>query len=354
MKFLALFIVIVIIFIIVSALRRSNQGNRGTSRPSAPHRRPVAAPQRPAFDASRLPGGLGLLPDTGLEASVARMEQALPAGFEQQLLNRVMSKHLGMTRDEVECHWFELKRYFLLTLLLKQTPMFGDKVDDVWHEMLMYTREYNAFCEHFAGAPIHHAPHGEGSVSMPGERAWFDWLYAHLFTLTPFSATIWNGFFRFPLDRERIAQIAEGTESEIGSSWFRTDTAARFAEVKPAVDRLIAAAKSEVHVASHAQRYEDTPWHQRNHSMDGAMLGFAGSMLFFSMMDGNYSEHMESQLPEEYKRDDNSNAGVVCSTNDDDGNGDDNGGSGCSSDSSCSSGSSCGSSGCGSGCGGGD
>lgn len=77
--------------------------------------------------------------------------------------------------------------------LLKQVPMFSDEVDDLWHEMLMFTKSYADFCAELMGSTVHHEP-AITRRETPGARAWFDWVYCQLFEFTPYSAAIWGDF----------------------------------------------------------------------------------------------------------------------------------------------------------------
>jgi hypothetical protein len=340
MEWIFILVVIVILAGIFSRTSKTAGGRDGRGR----MRRPGPLhPTAPAFDESKLPEGLGLLPESGLEAAAERLQAALPADFEDKLRSRVLAKHSDISQAEFACYWLELKRYFLMTLLLKNTPMFSEKVDDIWHEMLMFTREYAHFCETFAGSAIHHAPHGD-SVPMPHERAWFDWVYAHLFEFTPYTAFIWNGFFLYPLDKTRLGLLLEESEERLAAEWFRFDTSERFPEVGVAIRRLVADAKREARQSSEAANYKDTPWYGSS-AAGTTMLGLAGTMMFFSMLDDGYAEQMYTVMPEEMdprKKYDSSSctAGTACGSSGCTSDGGSNS-SGCSS-SSCSSGSGCG------------
>ena len=73
--------------------------------------------------------------------------------------------------------------------------MYSVKVDDVWHEMLMFTREYEQFGKALCGGIIHHAPHTADEKPETGERAWFDWVYGEVvFEAAPASGQLWGSF----------------------------------------------------------------------------------------------------------------------------------------------------------------
>lgn len=54
-------------------------------------------------------------------------------------------------------------------------------VDIGWHEFLMYTREYQRFCEQIAGRFIHHSPTdlGDGATSKPTAKETLEFMVSH-------------------------------------------------------------------------------------------------------------------------------------------------------------------------------
>jgi uncharacterized membrane protein YgcG len=335
------FFIIVILIMVVALGRRSLRANKHVMNP----RKSMIPTARVRYDASLLPSNLGLLDSMPLTEAVERMEASFSPEFLDRLEYRVTSKYNRMSHDEYVCKVFELKRFFLMNLILKRTPMFSEEVDDIWHEMLMFTREYQNFGDSFSGSQIHHAPEREPK-QMPGERAWFDWVYAHMFAFTPFSTRIWNGFFRYPIDEDRLNVLHQGNEYKIKELWFDTESASRFPEVQEAIQVLISQAINEANHAAGSTNFEQTSWSQRSGTSD--MTYLAGAMLFFSMTDSmNYNSNIDTVLPadESLQRKDSSgcsSSGCGSSGLTDNGSGGDSGGG-----SSCSSGSD---SSCGSGC----
>jgi hypothetical protein len=195
---LTLLFVVLIMFFILSKItkpaRRNNKANLRFKKIDYTH--------------TQLPIGLGFRDEIPLQALEHRMGQGLTTSFLEQLKQRVMGAHPNLNSAEYEWKLLELKRYFAMNAVLRQVPMFSEAVDEVWHEMIMFTSEYQQLCESLTGAMIHHSPHMQ-KQSLPDERAWFDWIYAHLFEFTPFSNAIWNTFYMFPLTRERIQQLRE-------------------------------------------------------------------------------------------------------------------------------------------------
>lgn len=122
------------------------------------------------------------------------LEQSIPASYAHSVRSRVIEAHPELTEQEYDWRWHELKRYFMLCAIMNRVPMFSSDMDELWHEMLMFTREYQQFSEAFFGRMLHHAPHSGGSQPMPEERAWFDWLYVECFGWNRYSASLWGTF----------------------------------------------------------------------------------------------------------------------------------------------------------------
>jgi hypothetical protein len=298
------------------------------------------------FSAENLPKGLNFRPEMRLQDLELRLEQGLTASFLTQLKQRVMGAHPNVSSAEYEWELLELKRYLAMNAILRQTPMFSEAVDEIWHEMIMFTREYQQLCERLTGGMIHHTPHVQ-KMSLPDERAWFDWIYGHLFEFTPYSNLIWNPFYKFPLSRQRIQQLRQSNEQEIMEALFNVGAAERFPEVRAAISSLIQQVKAQIDTADDPQQS-----YNRGSGMQSSdIMGYAaGAMIFYSLMDnGSYADSMQEILPEETQSE-NEGAGSGCSSCGTGDNGSSDGGSrGGSDGGSDGGGSSCSSSSCGGG-----
>lgn len=193
---------------------------------------------------------------------------------------------------------------------------------------------------------VHHSPHVQ-KQSLPNERAWFDWIYGHLFEFTPFSSLIWNPFYKFPLSRERIQQLRELEVQDIIGRLFNARAAEMFPEIKTAIQSLIQQAKEQIEAADDSQQFFNG---SSGMQPKDYMVYAAGAMIFYSLMDsgshvanGSYETNMTDMLPEEeQRRNDGTNSGCSsCGTGGDggsscvsDGGGNDSGGSDSSSGSS--------------------
>jgi hypothetical protein len=143
----------------------------------------------------------------------ARLDQALPEEF----LDRVRAR-LAREEHVSDVHWrnllFELKRYFLLAALLRSAPMWSAAVDEIWHAMILHTREYEAFCRSFLDGFLHHAPNPSPQPDPQG-RAFFDLAYVTLFVATPFSQRVWGPFLRHPLDADLARRCRESPDGVV-------------------------------------------------------------------------------------------------------------------------------------------
>lgn len=77
------------------------------------------------------------------------------------LLRRLIDS--GVVEDEAAAsHVFtELKRYLVLTREhAHPLPMYSAVVDAAWHQFVLFTHEYEEYCERHLGQFVHHVPEG--------------------------------------------------------------------------------------------------------------------------------------------------------------------------------------------------
>ncbi|MBN3553088.1 hypothetical protein JYA63_02295 [Fictibacillus nanhaiensis] len=285
---------------------------------------------------TELPPNLGIREDLYLQKSVRNMERALPREFKEKIKRRYLSEHPKATEAYFEVVYYELQRFFIMCSLLNNVPMFSKKVDDIWHEMLMYTKEYEKFSTELCGEHIHHAPNDVVEPDPHG-RAWFDLLYAKLFTFTDFTPIAWGTFFQNPLHQGLLHDLQTLSTEELGNRYFRPNAD------KETVDALLTKIKVDVNrVSNDKDPYKGLKLSPN--SIDSAPI-LAGAMLYYSYHHfDEYDMYMAKLNPASSYNSGNTTAcGSGCGNHRDDNAGHD---SSCSSDS----GSSCGSS-CGSGCG---
>ena len=95
------------------------------------------------------------------------------------LLDKLEQKHTGLTRKDTALVSRGLRQFFLAHLMSgnKFVAMPSQVVDDLWHEFILYTREYKQFCGKAFGRFMHHTPavvFGPTSATNGGlRRTWW-------------------------------------------------------------------------------------------------------------------------------------------------------------------------------------
>lgn len=79
-----------------------------------------------------------------------------PRGLDARFLNR----RAGLDAKQVNMVYDALRQYFKIALAAerKMVAMPSQAVDDLWHEFILYTRNYQAFCKQAFGRYLHHTP----------------------------------------------------------------------------------------------------------------------------------------------------------------------------------------------------
>ncbi|MCM3496825.1 hypothetical protein M4D52_25595 [Paenibacillus lactis] len=314
------------VFIISYLVRRSSRKERAISpvrrrNPfrNAPEPPQVAEPGSPAYALSK------------------RLEASLPSALPDAVKQRVMTEYPELTEREYEWRWVELKRFFIMCAVMDRVPMFSKAVDEVWHEMLMYTYEYQQFSDRFLGRMLHHAPNtGSEQVSMKNERAWFDVIYVQLFGWNEYSAVLWGPFFRVPLSREELEEFRH-THSFIENERFNSWTYERLPEAAEAIDQVVGGLKERLSEAENG-----SPPASRKVDYGNNEVLLASAVFFAWHYSDDFMHRMEPE--EKYTEKTAGATGSSCTYASACGSGghDDSGdGGGSGSDASCSSGSSC-------------
>jgi hypothetical protein len=80
----------------------------------------------------------------------------LPAG----LFAKLQQKRPTLSLKDCQLVGHALRQFFLAYLRggPNEVAMPSQVVDDLWHELILYTREYQLFCRHAFGRFMHHAP----------------------------------------------------------------------------------------------------------------------------------------------------------------------------------------------------
>jgi hypothetical protein len=302
---------------------------------------------------------LYVLPDLGIQnhsksfkqdmrALIDHLEESLSESYVERVKERVIREH-KISLTEWENRWFEWKRYLVMTALLKSVPMFSREVDEVWHEMLMFTREYEDFSKKFLNTMLHHAPNAPNQPFNRHERAWFDAIYVLLFKPTKYSISTWGPFLKHPLSKTLLNDLQNLSLSELTAKYFNEHAVMQIPVASGLVHFIVNFLKSRLlEINKHVmQKGADVYKFGKNrafHAADSDMaLWMLNGVLFLSLV---HPDHFEEQYEAMFRKQSDGGSG---------------GGSGCTAASGCSScgsgdsgGSSCSSSSCGGGgCGGG-
>lgn len=278
-----------------------------------------------------IPKNLGIQMDD-LQLTVQKLEKTLPSFYASDVKKRFMQENPKVKDYEFEWVFFELKRYFIMNRLLKSVPMFSPSVDEIWHEMLMFTRDYDKFSRNFYGEVLHHTPNME-VTPIPGERGFFDWVYLSLFKSTPNSRTIWKGFFKNPIGFEIIEDFRNLSEAELLQKYFRNN-----GEELSLKKDLIQKFKNEIILSDRMMKEGNEPNKISSSTPESQLFYLAtGAAIFYSLHDqdsNTFQDQMNDVIPNEYYKTSASSGGATCSgfscssSND---SGGDSGGSSCSS-----------------------
>lgn len=107
------------------------------------------------------------------EAYIRQFE--LPRG----LFDKLRQRRPGMTLKECQLTAHALRQFFLAYLKSGRgfVAMPSQVADDLWHEFILYTRNYEAFCRRAFGGFLHHTPAvvlGSAAKSNTGlRRVWW-------------------------------------------------------------------------------------------------------------------------------------------------------------------------------------
>jgi|GEM_PF-2212416 len=209
-----LLVALILLFLLVFVNAKNRQG---TSKPN----RMIETPRQLLWN-SPIPMDLGIQTHIpGLLECVRDLERALDETYLAHVKKRVLTEHPRMSSEEYEWYLFELKRFFLMNTLLKSVPMYSTGADDIWHSMLMFSREYQAFCRHFHGEMIHHVPNVDvNEKTDPNQRAWFELFYSHLFKPNAMTFTMIGQFNRVPFSQQSLHELKNDSVETLVARYF--------------------------------------------------------------------------------------------------------------------------------------
>jgi hypothetical protein len=97
-----------------------------------------------------------------------------------------LERKRGLTVEQAAESVDELRRYMgLIGLGYRGLAMVSPTVDQAWHEFILFTREYAAFCHRAFGEFIHHVPRTSRDVASPDGGSRFAAAYEEVFGARP-------------------------------------------------------------------------------------------------------------------------------------------------------------------------
>lgn len=200
MEFIIIAVAVIIVFILLARLKTTKQ-------------------VQPKLQIENIPKQLGKLTTT-IDPIVEKLESSLDQDYIDKVKQRYLQEHPNKTEADFSWLFFELKRYFILAHIMKKAPMFSEEVDEIWHTMILFTREYEQFSKRFLGEMLHHIPNVTKEPA-PQERAFFDWIFSQLFEITQFSWLAWGRFFQHPLSRQLIEDFKTESTDTLREKYFQ-------------------------------------------------------------------------------------------------------------------------------------
>jgi hypothetical protein len=100
--------------------------------------------------------------------SPPQLGEVVPSDYEEALafrapylIDKIIEEGLAATVEEAEAIFLEVKRYIVMTHAC--VPRWGItanacRIDEVWHNFVLFTRQYEAYCQKYFGRFMHHAP----------------------------------------------------------------------------------------------------------------------------------------------------------------------------------------------------
>ncbi|WP_437899926.1 glycine-rich domain-containing protein [Sorangium sp. So ce124] len=134
------------------------------------------------------------------------------------VISKLLMNKTVATEREAEALFRELVRYLWLvdSDRTRAYPMFSLRVDEAWHQFVLFTIEYADFCQRFFGRFLHHAPSNAPVAHACREATWDEFAdaYSALYGEPP--PELWSdassvcGPRRVIRDREVSVRLSDG------------------------------------------------------------------------------------------------------------------------------------------------
>ena len=107
---------------------------------------------------------------TNLNRATSYRNDAVVGRFAQK---HNISEEKAQEIFEETCKWLWLKAKASQEASAPELPMFEngylEKIDEMWHTFLLYTKDYTGFCHRLLGQYVHHTPSKGGDGDNPVE-----------------------------------------------------------------------------------------------------------------------------------------------------------------------------------------
>ena len=132
--------------------------------------------------------------------------------FPEPIINKFKEKHSSLSDEDIALVIKGLKNYFYISSHSNGVLIMPSIViDDLWHEFLLYSREYRSCCDNAFGDFFHHSPNDTKlfNVEMARFLAWEK--SCELEGLSPFET------FKLPLifEIDKLLKIKDGLHYDI-------------------------------------------------------------------------------------------------------------------------------------------
>lgn len=109
-----------------------------------------------------------------------------------ELREKLCQLGVGQTPEEASELIQETKRFLFLvsSVITQPVPVYSTRIDETWHQFILFTREYAEFCQRLTGHYLHHTPAESGEPTEPAlTLPQFAQEYSRWFGVLP---AVWN------------------------------------------------------------------------------------------------------------------------------------------------------------------
>jgi hypothetical protein len=141
---------------------------------------------RPAFLRDLRPSD-----DASLDGAQVRLLEDLESFEAPYLEEKLLAEGVFASSAAFDRAFVEFKKFVALRSFFgRGLGMASEAVDEVWHQLILFTQQYHEFCDRFLGEYFHHSPKTSLTPLTPGAHAKLVRSYRSVFGAMP--ADIWR------------------------------------------------------------------------------------------------------------------------------------------------------------------